>query len=159
MSPLRPAARRFASFSDASVTGKSTRRTTAGRTPPPTNQFAFASERSPSPISAAPLRSGYTWRMAKYSAHILELAKRGADSRFRELLDELKVLTLSFPHLRDAFGRDDLPVKFLLRQGRDKTRDLGPARRRRKMSAAARKAIGDAQRARWAKQKAAAAKK
>jgi len=97
--------------------------------------------------------------MAKYSAHILDLAKRGADSRFRELLDELKVLTLSFPHLRDAFGRDDLPVKFLLRQGRDKTRDLGPARRRRKMSAAARKAIGDAQRARWAKQKAAAAKK
>jgi hypothetical protein len=97
--------------------------------------------------------------MAKYSAHILDLAKRGADSRFRELLDELKVLTLSFPHLRDAFGRDDLPVKFLLRQGFDKAREVGARRPRRKMSAAARKAIGDAQRARWAKQKAAAAKK
>jgi hypothetical protein len=96
--------------------------------------------------------------MAKYSAHILDLAKRGADSRFRELLDELKFLTLSFPHLRDSFDRDDLPVKFILRRGRDKAREAGAGRRRRKMSAAARKAIGDAQRLRWAKQKAATKK-
>ena len=87
--------------------------------------------------------------MAKHSSTILELARRGADARFRELLDELKFLTLSFPHLRDSFDRDDLPVKFILRKGRT----------RRKMSAAARKAIGDAQRARWAKQKAGATTK
>lgn len=97
--------------------------------------------------------------MSKHPPHILELAKRGADSRFRELLDELKFLTLSFPHLRDSFDRDDLPVKFILRRGRDKAREVGARRTRRKMSAAARKAIGDAQRARWEKQKAAATKK
>ena len=93
--------------------------------------------------------------MAKHSAHILELARRGADARFRELLDELNVLTLSFPHLRDAVDRDDLPIKFLLRRGRDKANAKAAGGKRRKLSAAARKAIGDAQRRRWAKQKSA----
>ena len=90
--------------------------------------------------------------MAKYPTHILELAKRGAEARFRELLDELDLLTLSFPHLRDAVDRDDLPITFILRRGRDKA--SAPARRR-KMSAKARAAISAAQKARWAKQKAA----
>jgi len=91
--------------------------------------------------------------MAKqHSSQILELARRGADARYRELLDELNLLTLSFPHLKDAFGNDDLPVNFILRRGRDKAQ---APRRRRKMSATARKAIGDAQRKRWAKLKAA----
>jgi len=92
--------------------------------------------------------------MAKHSSHIMELAKRGADARYRELLDELKMLTISFPHLRDAFDRNDLPVKFLLRRGRDKADALAMPRQRRKMSATARKAISNAQKARWAKQKA-----
>jgi hypothetical protein len=92
--------------------------------------------------------------MAKYSPHILELAKRGAEARFRELLDELRVLSLSFPHLRDAVDRDDLPTNFILRRGREKAGPVQAARTRRKMSAKARKAISDAQKARWAKQKA-----
>ena len=92
--------------------------------------------------------------MAKHSSRILELARRGADVRFRELLDELSVLTLSFPHLRDAVGPDDLPISFLLRRGRDKADAMAAPRKRRKLSAAGRKAIGDAQRKRWAKQKA-----
>jgi transcriptional regulator of aromatic amino acid metabolism len=96
--------------------------------------------------------------MPKYPAHILELAKRGADVQFRELLNELNVLTLSFPHLRDAVDRDDLPVKFILRRGRDKANRTEPAAKRRTMSAKARKAIGDAQRKRWAVQKAAGKK-
>ena len=94
--------------------------------------------------------------MAKYPTHILELAKRGAEARFRELLNELDLLTLSFPHLRDAVDRDDLPIKFILRKGRDKA-NVPP--KRRKMSAKARKAIGDAQRKRWAAKKAAEKKK
>jgi hypothetical protein len=97
--------------------------------------------------------------MPKYPAHILELAKRGADVQFRELLNELNVLTLSFPHLRDAVDRDDLPVKFILRRGRDKARGARPPGKRRKMSAKARKAIGAAQRKRWAAQKAGGTKK
>jgi len=96
--------------------------------------------------------------MAKHSSHILELARRGADVRFRELLDELKFLTLSFPHLRDAVDRDDLPVDFILRRGQEKAGAVRVARSRRKMSAKARKAISDAQKARWAKQKADAKK-
>lgn len=96
--------------------------------------------------------------MAKHSSHILELAKRGADVRFRELLHELKLLTLSFPHLRDLVNSDDLPVNFLLRRGRDKTQALANGRRRRKMSAKARAAISAARKARWAKQKALAKK-
>jgi|HubBroStandDraft_6_1064221.scaffolds.fasta_scaffold3239485_1 hypothetical protein len=93
--------------------------------------------------------------MAKHSSQILHLAKRGADVRFRELLDEMKFLTLSFPHLRDAVDRDDLPVKFILRRGRDKAASVQAPRARRKMSASARKAISMAQKARWAKSKAA----
>ena len=92
--------------------------------------------------------------MAKYPAHILELARRGADARLHELLNELNVLTLSFPHLRDAVDRDDLPVTFILRRGRDKANRTQPVAKRRKMSAKARKAIGDAQRKRWAALKA-----
>ena len=92
--------------------------------------------------------------MARHSTHILELARRGAEARFHELLDELKFLTLSFPHLRDAVDRDGLPVTFILRRGRDKARKAAAGRRRRPMSAAARQAIADAQRARWAKAKA-----
>jgi hypothetical protein len=74
------------------------------------------------------------------------------------LLDELKFLTLSFPHLRDAVDRDDLPVKFLLRRGEEKAGDIQAARSRRTMSAKARKAISDAQKARWARAKAGAKK-
>ena len=92
--------------------------------------------------------------MAKHSSHILELARRGADARFRELIDELNMLTLSFPHLRDAFDKDDLPVKFILRRGRDRSRAAEAPRKRRTISAKGRAAISAAQKARWAKQKA-----
>ena len=92
--------------------------------------------------------------MAKHSSHIIELARRGADARFRELLDELNMLTLSFPHLKDAVDRDDLPVKFILRRGRDRADRAKPAGKQGQISATGRKAISDAQKARWAKQKA-----
>lgn len=96
--------------------------------------------------------------MPKHSAHIMELAKRGADARYRELLDEIKMLTISFPHLRDAVDRDDLPVTFILRRGRDKAQAAAVPRKRRTLSAKARTAIADAQKARWAKMKAGAKK-
>ncbi len=59
-------------------------------------------------------------------------ARRTADARFRALLDELKFLTLSFPHLRDAFDRDELPVTFILRRGRDKALARATPRKRLK---------------------------
>jgi hypothetical protein len=50
----------------------------------------------------------------------LEAAKLNAEARFRELMDELRLLTVSFPHLRDAFDPEDLPIAFLLKRGADR---------------------------------------
>jgi hypothetical protein len=92
--------------------------------------------------------------MPKHSSHFLELATRGAEARFRELIDELKSLTSSFPHLRDSFDRDELPVNFILRRGRDKARAAdygsGTPRRRAGMSSAQRKAVSQRMRRYWA---------
>jgi hypothetical protein len=92
--------------------------------------------------------------MPKHASHILELAKRGAEVRFRELRDEMKFLTLSFPHLKDAVDNDDLPLTFILRKGRDKAIRAASARKKPTISAAGREAIEDAQRKRWPKLKA-----
>jgi hypothetical protein len=86
--------------------------------------------------------------MSKYPPHILELAKKGAEARFRELLDESALLLVSFPHLRDAFDKDELPISFILK--RDADRRNAKASRRRKMSAAARKAVGERMTKYWA---------
>jgi hypothetical protein len=51
--------------------------------------------------------------------------------------------------------RDDLPMEFILRRGQEKAGPVQAARSRRKLSAKARRAISMAQKARWAKQKAA----
>ena len=81
--------------------------------------------------------------MAKHSSNILELAARGAKHRYDELQAELASLVRQFPDLRRA-GRKALAAVVA---------ELRPTKRR-KMSAKARKAISDAQKARWAKQKA-----
>lgn len=63
-------------------------------------------------------------------AHLYVLAKRGAESRLRELLDELKLLTTTFPHLRDSFDPDELPVPFIIARGAAKlTRKQAGARK------------------------------
>jgi hypothetical protein len=91
--------------------------------------------------------------MAKHSASILELARRGAEHRYQELTSELNGLARQFPGLAAR-------ARQMVRKGR---RTVAAAlaeprpRKRRKLSAAARKAIGDAQRRRWAKQRAASA--
>ena len=58
--------------------------------------------------------------MPRHSSHRLDLARRGAEARYRELVAELKMLAQAFPHLRDSFDGDELPVNFILRVGRDK---------------------------------------
>ena len=73
------------------------------------------------------------------NAHLYELAKRGAEVRLRELVQEAKNVIDLFPHLRDSYDRDELPLSFIIR------RDAGPVtsaraeRPRRRVSAAARK--------------------
>lgn len=40
-----------------------------------------------------------------------------AETRYQALIYELKLLTLAFPHLKDAFDKEDLPIPFLLKRG------------------------------------------
>ena len=87
--------------------------------------------------------------MAKHSNDILALARRGAQHRYHELVAELEALARQFPGLTSG-------ARAVVKRGRKAVRaaaeELQP-RKRRKMSAAARKAISDAQKKRWAKQK------
>jgi hypothetical protein len=56
-------------------------------------------------------------------AHLFELAKRGAEVRLRELVQEARNVIELFPHLRDSYDKDALPVSFIIR------RDAGPVTR------------------------------
>ncbi len=92
--------------------------------------------------------------MAKHSSHILDLAKRGAVFRIRELVHELDVLLGSFPDLGDAFDADELPVSFIVK--RDARRaDARAVRRQKPLSAAARKAVSRRMKAYWRARRAA----
>ena len=73
--------------------------------------------------------------MTDYSAHKPPTTKDAAAFRFRQLVDELKMLTGAFPDLHDAFDPDELPLEFILR--RDSQPDPG-ARRLRPIPAPAR---------------------
>jgi hypothetical protein len=84
--------------------------------------------------------------MPKHSSHIFELARKGAEHRLRELKAEIASLKKVFPHL--SFGSAVSPAM------PDPVEEPRFRRRRRKMSAAARKKISDAQKKRWAKQRA-----
>jgi hypothetical protein len=63
--------------------------------------------------------------MAKSASRTSAHTARTAEARFRELLDELRLLTVAFPHLREAFDPEDLPVSFLLRRGADRAARRG----------------------------------
>jgi len=99
--------------------------------------------------------------MAKHSSHILELARKGAEHKYQELKAELAQLVKNFPDLADAKGAVSRGAAALSRSGRAAVVAVGGEKflqkpKRRKMSAKARKAISDAQKRRWAAQKAAA---
>ncbi len=74
-------------------------------------------------------------------------ARRGAQARLRELADEAKQLLTVFPDLSDSFDEDELPMNFILKRG---ARKAGVRRRRRKMTAAQRKAVGVRMKKYWA---------
>ena len=52
--------------------------------------------------------------------HLIELAKRGAEAQLSDLMHEVKMLLELFPHLRDAYDSDELPLSFLLKRGADR---------------------------------------
>jgi hypothetical protein len=79
----------------------------------------------------------------RHSSHILDLAKRGAEARYKELKAELAELVKVFPHLR--YGAAVSPAM-------PDAVEEGPTRRRgrRRMSAAQRKAVSDRMKKLWA---------
>ena len=91
--------------------------------------------------------------MAKHSAHLLELAKKGALHRYNELKAELADLVKAFPHLE--YGSAISP-------GVPRQRyEAAPAekRKRRRLSPTARKAVSERMRKYWATRRAAGKKR
>jgi hypothetical protein len=82
------------------------------------------------------------------STHLYELAKRGAEVQFKELLHEAKLLVQLFPYLRDSIDEDELPLNFIMARGSGAL--TSKTQRRRRMSAAARKAVGARMKQYWA---------
>ena len=66
--------------------------------------------------------------MTRHSWHTLQVIRRIAASRLRQLWDELAMLMGSFPDLRDAFDPDELPLEFILK--RDSLKDPSATRLR-----------------------------
>ncbi|MEP7306376.1 MAG: hypothetical protein ABJA98_12735 [Acidobacteriota bacterium] len=80
--------------------------------------------------------------MPKHSSHILDFAKKGASIRLRELMDEARLLLSQFPHLRDAFDEDELPISFIVAEKSGQlTKGNRGGRRRGRMSEEAREAV------------------
>jgi hypothetical protein len=77
-------------------------------------------------------------------------ARRGAQARLRELAEEAKQLLKVFPDLSASFDEDELPLNFILRRG---ARKAATGRRRRKMTAAQRKAVGERMKKYWAERR------
>ncbi len=98
----------------------------------------------------------------KHDDRFLDLAKRGAQAQLNDLMHEIKMLVELFPHLRDSIDKDELPISFLLKKGARKVAKISaaeaapaiPVRKKRTLSADARLAISNAQKQRWAAQKA-----
>ena len=96
--------------------------------------------------------------MAKHPSHILDMARKGAEHRYEELKAEIAALVKNFPHLAGkAVGLASRGASALSKGGKMAMAELAP-RKKRKMSAKARKAISEAQKKRWAKQKSSAKK-
>jgi hypothetical protein len=73
----------------------------------------------------------------------------GAQQRLADIASEQRAIFAAFPELRRSGSRSGAPSG-----GDAESQPPNPKRRRRRMSKEARKRISDAQKARWAKQKA-----
>jgi hypothetical protein len=85
--------------------------------------------------------------MPKHSSHILELARKGTEHRYHELKTEIAALRKYFPELARA-PRSKRP-QIDMSSEPAATIDR-PRRKRRRMSAAARKAVSRRMRKYWA---------
>src|SRR5262252_9559997 len=98
--------------------------------------------------SAAGLHSS---DMPRHSSHILELARKGAETRLQELRAEIAVLVKESPHLAEQAG-----TAIGTAVGRTEAKVRRGVRRGRTMSAAARKAVSERMTKYWAARRRAA---
>ena len=54
--------------------------------------------------------------MTNNFSHYLQIPKKAAAFRIRQLLDQFAVLVAAFPDLRDAFDPDELPPEYILKR-------------------------------------------
>ena len=87
--------------------------------------------------------------MPRHSSQILELARKGAEHRYRELKSELASLERAFPGLAERAGRALGETVNAV----EKTVST-VVRRRRSMSAAARRAVSERMKRYWAARRA-----
>jgi hypothetical protein len=81
-------------------------------------------------------------------------ARRGAEVRLRELVEEAKQLLNVFPDLGASFDEDELPVNFIIRKGaREQTNATRVRRRTRRMTAEQRKAVSARMKKYWAERR------
>ena len=66
--------------------------------------------------------------MTRHSWHTLQVVKRAAAFRLRQLWEELAMRMGSFPDLRDAFDPDELPLEFILKRDSRTDPSLTPLR-------------------------------
>jgi hypothetical protein len=78
--------------------------------------------------------------MNKPSSQLLQLTRRRAGFTLHQLLDEIQLLTVAFPDVRDAFDADELPIAFILK--RDAPRSTRNYKRRAPNSTPGRNPIG-----------------
>src|SRR5689334_11713971 len=91
----------------------------------------------------------------KHNPRVYELAKVGAESQMRDLLREVQQLLELFPHLRDSFDKDELPISFIM--AKDSGRVTRRNGKRKPMSAAGRRAVSERMKKYWAAKRKASA--
>jgi hypothetical protein len=92
--------------------------------------------------------------MAKHSLHILDLARRGAEHRYAELRAEIAQLVKHFPDVARTGGAPAARGRKAVKAASNESPGKSGGRKRRGMSAAARKAVSERMKAYWAKRRA-----
>jgi hypothetical protein len=85
--------------------------------------------------------------LAKHAAHILEMARKGAEHKYEELKAEIATLIRHFPHLVGGTEKGRVGGRVAAVSG-------VRHRRRKPMSAAAKKAVSERMKKYWAKRRA-----
>jgi hypothetical protein len=73
----------------------------------------------------------------RYDSLLYALARRGAAAQLDDLVQEAKYLMDLFPHLRDSFDTDELPIRFIMAKDSGRVTKRSSAKRRKPRKATA----------------------